>query len=260
VGTDQTLGSGTVPVINTGPNQANTIEIIAQGTNGLASVNGVVVAQLTLPAFSGAGDILVSSGFFLSNVVDQRVVPFQNLQVWNLSGATSDTGPASFTRPLGAMIAGPLSGSLVEQADAIQSTVAGVSIVDFYASVTFVVPADLTVPWDVILGFRDTGGGNHYRLTVASTGEWRLSIETNTPIATGTVTNLLTTPGQENRLDLVVDGLQGVAGLNGVDFATLDLSALTAPGDIWIGSASRDSTTLPGRAIPYNNFEVWSFA
>jgi hypothetical protein len=115
------------------------------------------VVQLTLPAFSGTCDVAIASGFFTSNVVDQRPVPFQNFQVWNLSGTSSDTG-------------------------------------------------------------------------------------------------------QENRLDLVADGLNGVAGRNGIDFANLDLSDLTASGDAWIGNASTAGTTLPGRAISYSSFEVWSLA
>jgi hypothetical protein len=57
-----------------------------------------------------------------------------------------------------------------------------------------------------------------------------------------------------------VEGVNGAATLNGVDFATLDLSGSTASGDVWITTANVDSTTLPGRSTAYSAFEVWATA
>ncbi|CAN5851007.1 hypothetical protein BH24CHL4_BH24CHL4_17710 [soil metagenome] len=87
IGAGQPFASGTVPSIASGPGQSNTIEMIAQGTVGIAAVNGVVLPQLDLPQPASPGDVVISSDFHPDNVVQLRPVPFQDFQVWDLPGA-----------------------------------------------------------------------------------------------------------------------------------------------------------------------------
>jgi len=259
IGTDQPFASGTVPSISSSPNESNTIKIIAQGTMGIVAVNSVVLPALNLPQPAAAGDVAISSGFYSDNLVHLRPVPFQNFQVWNLSAASTSTG-SPFTMTPTTIIAGPASGSLLERADTVQTTISGVNVSDFFTTVVFVVPADVSVPWDFTIGFRDAGGVDHYRLTITSGGQWRIALGTNAPAASGTVANLATSPGQENTIDLLVQSSAGAVALNGTDFAVLDLSSGSTSGDVWIATGNSSSNTLPGRTTQFSDFEVWSLA
>jgi hypothetical protein len=251
--------SGQAPQIETSPLGLNTIEIVAQGTVGYVAVNGVVVTQIDLSQAVRPGDVFVSTGFFPANVVDGRTLSYQDFDIWEIPTTTGST-VSPFTLSPSELIAGPYAGALIEREGSVDAAPAGVSASDFFATVTFVVPADASVPWEATLAFRDSGSGDQYRLTIVSTGEWWFSIGEQPPAATGTLANLNITPGQENRLDLVVEGTSGMAGLNGVDFATLDLSVLPGPGDLWVATGTHAANTLPGRITQYRAFEVWSLA
>jgi hypothetical protein len=170
---------------------------------------------------------------------------------------TGTAGPAPVTR-----VIGPLSGAIVEDASTITAIRSGATLSDFYTTATFTVPNSISAPWDITIAFRENpADGNEYRFTVFSSGEWRLSYGINQgSIATGMVTNLVTGPGQVNVLEITAQGVTGTARLNGIDITTLDLSLSQIGGDIWIGTATVNSTTEPGRSTPYSAFEVWTLS
>ncbi len=241
-------------LVTPGVSQFNRIAIDCYGSQISGAVNGTVVLS-EVDATYGYGLSYIGIGNS-GGAADNLFGVFDNLVVTDHGGAVA---PAGFTKVPTTLIAGPLSGVLTEQASTLTTANANVSLADFFATVTFVVPSN-SVPWDMTIGFRDGTVAEEYRLTIVSTGEWRLGIGTSAPIATGFVNNLLTSPGQVNTIDLLVEGVNGAVALNGTDFAVLNLSASVAAGDVWISTANMTSTTQVGRSTQYSAFEVWATA
>ena len=241
-------------LVTPGVSQFNRIAIDCYDSQISGAINGTVVLS-EIDSTYGYGLSYVGIGN-TGGTADNLFGVFDNLVVTDHGGAVVATG---FTKAPAVQMAGPLSGVLTEQATAITPASTGVNMADFFATVTFVTPSNV-VPWDMAIGFRDSTVSEEYRLTIASTGQWQLLLGTSTSIASGVVTNLLTTPGQVNTIDLLVEGVNGAAALNGVDFAVLDLSASVNAGDVWIATANSASTTQVGRVTQYSAFEVWATA
>jgi len=66
-----------------------------------------------------------------------------------------------------------------------------------------------------------------------------------------------TEAGGRNELDLVVNGDTGYLAVNGEYVVTLDLSASTIHGDIWVSSGFFAENTLAGAITEYEDFQVW---
>ncbi len=241
-------------LVTPGVSQFNRIAIDCYGSQISGAVNGTVVLSEVDSSY-GYGLSYVGIGN-TGGAADNLFGVFDNLVVTDHSGAVA---PVGFTKAPAIQMAGPLSGVLTEQASTVSTANAGVSLVDFFATASFVAPSN-AVPWDVTIGFRDSPVAEEYRLTIASTGEWRLSIGTSAPFATGYVANLLIAPGSVNTIDLLVEGANGAAALNGTDFAAFNLSASVNAGDVWIATANSGSTTQVGRITQYTAFEVWATA
>ncbi|CAN5850882.1 hypothetical protein BH24CHL4_BH24CHL4_17690 [soil metagenome] len=258
-GNNEPVLSGLAPEIDTLPLGVNTIEFAAQGNNGYVAVNGTVVTQIDLSGVNRPGDVFVGTGFFAANIVEGRPVGYQDFLVWEIPASdNAETAASPFDIALGEQVAGPYAGSLSESTDAIELSEPAVDIADFYTSVVFAVPEDDSAPWDFTIAFRHTGGNDQYRLTIVSDGTWLFALGNESPISTGSVTNLATTPGQENRIDLFVQGDEGGVALNGLEFTTIDVSESASSGDIWIATAGNTENTVAGRTTPYRDFEVWS--
>jgi hypothetical protein len=237
-------------LVTPGVSQFNRIEIDCFLDLISGSVNGeVVVAVSDSTYMSGTPYVGIGN---TGGAADNLFGVFDNLTI------TDQGGSGSSSPSPGNLLAGPLAGSIVEQATTVQTANANVNASDFFATFSFIVPNDVSRPWDVTIGFRDAGTGAEYRLTLLSTSQWQLSMGTGSALASGTVSNLFAGPGQSNTVELLVQGISGAVALNGTDFATLDLSASTMAGDIWIGTGTTNGTTQAGRSTLYNSFEVWS--
>jgi len=159
----------------------------------------------------------------------------------------------------GPPVAGPADGVLDQTAGRITLASSGVSLRDFYARVRFTNPTDTGgATWDYGLGFRDTGTGDQYRLILASDSIWFLGLRLDLAGSGSPIPGYDPTPGAENAIDFVASGGQGFFAVNGQYVATLDLSAITAPGDVWVATAFLDLNTVEGARTPYAGFAVWS--
>ena len=109
------------------------------------------------------------------------------------------------------------------------------------------------------IGFRDQEGDFQYRVTIDSDSFWTLSYGGTEPIDSGNIdTLLLIEPGEENVVELYVEGEVGALALNGDEIATLELTEEAGPGDVWIATAAEVETTLVGRETEYRDFQVWA--
>jgi hypothetical protein len=280
-------GSGMVIPVNMGeldgvdftPGAVNTLGLYVVGTQAILTMNShepaviydlqmsiespsdQAIVAVEFPEAPVKGDVEATVGFIAWPEASTEVLPLETVDfsVWDLSVA--NTTASTLAESSGTLLFGPRSGPLVEHSDRTSQASAEVSVVDFFATATFRVPDDVSVPWDITIGFRDSPvASDEYRLTIFSTGEWQLTFGTSTPIAAGTVTNLATSPGETNTVGLLVERTTGEVALNGVEFATLDLSTSIVAGDIWLSAGTLAETTQPGRTTWYTHFEVWDTA
>ncbi len=248
---------GALSNFNAAPGATNTIEIITWQSTAWVAFNGVALSSFDVSANATTGDVFIGASFLNISVIEGRQIPYQEFSVFALSAdSTTPVATVPGTSTGVTTAAGPYAGVLVESTDMLALAQAGINLADLYTSVTFAVPDDLSAPFQFGIGFRNVGGNDQLRLLVASTGDWSLSYGLDPPMVSGTVTNVLTTPGGENTLSIDVQGNTGIATLNGVQFATLDLSSWTAAGDVWIATGFGGATTVPGRIVRYHDFVV----
>lgn len=160
-----------------------------------------------------------------------------------------------------APIAGPVAGALVPEPSAQSAALvaAGVSEADFVARLRWQNPTE-TDAWDVGIAFRDQPDGTHYRLILDPTGAWSFGIGTDEKLAEGDAPAMNLAPGAANGLEIVVSGGQAGFSINGEFVASLDVSAITDPGDVWFGSGFSVATAADGATVNYRDFAVWSLA
>ena len=162
----------------------------------------------------------------------------------------------------GASAVGPASGELVQTIGRTALLVTEADAESFYLRVRFQNPAGTAdapkAPSDFGVSFREQSTGEHYRLVFDSSGNWFLSLGVETDVQSGTLTALATGAGAMNSLELVAAGDVGAFRLNGVLVGPLDLSALSAPGQIAIGTAFFAMNTTEGAVTRYRDLQIWS--
>lgn len=152
---------------------------------------------------------------------------------------------------------GPLAGDLVQDAALVALSPAGVSLADFSASATFTNPIDTSVPWDFGFTFHTTDESSQ-RIYVDSTGAWTYYRYPDALVDSGFTAAIDAAPDATNTLDLFVLGNLASFGLNGEYIATVTLPDAVAS-DVQLATGILDSTTVPDRVIPFDNFAVWQY-
>ena len=157
-----------------------------------------------------------------------------------------------------ASIVGPVSGELEHVLDRVPLYVAATDAENFYLRVRFHNPAaGDTDRWDFGVAFRTQAAG-HYRVIIESDTRWYLTIGSDTLEQTGSVTTLDTTAGGSNLLEVVAVGNVGAFRLNGQELiGPLDLSVISGPGRISLGTAFSTATTIEGAVTEFQDLQVW---
>lgn len=171
-------------------------------------------------------------------------------------GFAADRAAAQATAPLFTSAAG----TLTQLGQNFNVLPAGVVIPNVYATATFGNPTDMSANWDVGIGFRDLNNDTEFRFVVRSDGAWAVTIGSGQPIVEGRITNFNAAPGGTNTLEIVAKGTTGMIAVNGLVLQQFDLSANMNAGDVYIASGMYGSSSIDGRAIPYQNFAVYQLA
>ncbi|MFT4040784.1 MAG: hypothetical protein QM692_21565, partial [Thermomicrobiales bacterium] len=293
-GRDAVIAQGQINDFDASAGGVNTLEVVTQGDTGYFAFNERLVTELDLSGSGAAGDVFIGSGFFDEDASQPGLLPFSDVEVWAVPAtappmatpvsetpiATPESEPvegqvipeaapsvAMSAAGIGTLAqaamakppaAGPSNGSLEQQEGAASVAGAGVSLDNFVADVTFQNASDASEqPWDVGIAFREQPNGDHYRVTIDSTGRWQFQIGTQPPLSGGVLPSINFAQGAPNELMLVVDG--GHAGfiVNGLFVAQLDTSALSGASDVWVGSGFRRDNVRPGAITNYVGFRVW---
>ncbi len=127
----------------------------------------------------------------------------------------------------------------------------------------FLVEVELFTPysinrgkWDYGILFRDSGVVEDYRIILLSDKTWRLEKGINS-ISSGNAPGLKVGENESNSIQLVVVDAQGWLFVNGTQVARLNLSALTEPGAIWVGTGFFTDSEKAGESTRYSDFTVW---
>lgn len=156
-----------------------------------------------------------------------------------------------------APVFGPASETLVEGVGTVQGIFPDISTTNSYFRAVFTNPDDLDTPFDVGFGLRHVEGNNQIRLIVSSTDEWRLAVGDGNTYQSGKAYGFQSESGEQNLLEVVVNGETGYLAVNGIVVAVLDLSPSLAPGDIWVAAGLNASEIVAGRASTVTDFQIW---
>jgi hypothetical protein len=159
-----------------------------------------------------------------------------------------------------APVGGSPSGTLTQLGDSFNVQLAGVSLADLYATATYVNPTDTSVNWDIGMGVRDRADNTEYRFVIRSDGAWVVTVGTSTTVAEGNLTNFNTAAGGTNTIEFLAQGATGIIAFNGQVVQQVDLSSNMTAGDVYIASGMYVSSSVAGRAVPYQNFSVYQVA
>ena len=265
----EVTASGDAPSLETGPGDANVLELVAVDKIGYFALNGEFVTAIDLSEKTLSGDVWAGAGMFSEDSIAGAKSPYSEFEVWSLDERAPGEGPLTGDAAILASwiagaadansVAGPFEGELEQVAGSASVIPAGVTVEDFYVRATFFNPSAADQPWDIALVFRDPGGADHYRLIIQSDGSWTFAQGTESDVASGTIDNLNTAADEENVIDLVVAGETGYFAVNDQFVATLDTSALVQPGEVWVGTAFFPENTVDGAITPFRDFQVWSF-
>lgn len=153
--------------------------------------------------------------------------------------------------------AGPLSGTLVQEAGFNSTDGAGVFVTDFTATATFVNSTSSTVvPWDMGFSFHRSDTGVQ-QIVLQSDGSWLYSPYPAGTLQSGLDSAFKADPGAANTLDLMVEDGIALFGINGSFLTRLELPPGVAA-DVEVGTGYFTGTIESGRSISYEDFTVWS--
>ncbi len=265
------IASGTAAGLNVDAGGSNTLELATNGNTGYFALNGQFVSTLDLSSRQSAGDVFAASGFFTEDALGGRTTQVKAFTVWSLEPTAAAATPTALA-PVEAQTfdrwvavarsepsaAGPKTGELTTSEGEASVVDAGVHARDFYALVRFVAPPGRDHRWDVGLAFRDQSSGEHYRLIINSLGRWTLQNGSQPAIATGAVPSIDLKPNGVNTIEVVAAGPTAGFSVNGRFIASLDVSAIDAPGNVWFGSGFDVSDVVAGDVTRYRDFEVWN--
>jgi hypothetical protein len=157
-------------------------------------------------------------------------------------------------------VAGPASGQLAFGPDTLAVARAGVDAPDAYIRAEFANPADASAPWDIGLGFRDSGNDQQFRLVVDSEGNWFFKDALGPVIASGAVVDFDASAGGSNIVEVVAAGDKGYFAFNQRLVTELDLSSRPTGGDAFVGAGFFTEDATKAAAAPYKDFQIWSLA
>lgn len=157
----------------------------------------------------------------------------------------------------GAPIFGPESGSLVEGIGTIQGMYPDIVTTNSYVRATFTNPDDLSVPYDIGFGIRHVEGNNQLRLVITTDDEWMIGIGDQPAYQSGKAHGFQSEPGEQNTVEIVIDGDTGYLAINGTVVGILDLSPSSAAGDVWVAAGLNVPDIVSGRTSTVTDFEIW---
>ena len=204
-------------------------------------------------------------GFAISGKTAQQRIPSL------LAGAPQPTPTPTRVRPTPSAGVtsdfGPINGDLPHNpADGwIKTEYAGVSLPDIILEATFVNPYSASShSWDygfILRDNRDGSTGAFIQIAVDSERRWSLAWRkggdsSNQRISGGTIANFDTGATGRNHLRVVAIAERGWFFVNGDFVATLDLSDITAPGDIAVITGAFAGDEVSGAVTRFEDFKI----
>lgn len=237
------IASGSLTNLNTREGDVNNVMLVTFGARGWFFLNGTLVSELDLTSKTTPGNVELAVGLYSGNEMDGKATPYQNFNIFQ----TNLT---------------PEPGSLVHDQDGyIEEYSPGGNYTNFIAEVTFKNPySTSTGNFDYGYMFRNLGGNDQYRLTVAENTGWQLAFHSGnsegTQVGSGYINNLKTGAGESNDFTLIALGQKGWLYCNDTLVSELDLSNSQAEGSVSAASGLYTGNEIPGYSTDFSNFVV----
>ena len=264
--------------------------VVSHGYAMLTGNTGQLATTIQIPGTPQTGDVFLDLGFQADDPQTAETLPMaaQNFRVWDLTAAqvpahdetaggevapTAGTAATTMSHsmldlifaheraaaltqpPLDGPIAGEMRQTYSNPLDAIYSAN---RVQNFYATATFVNPADMSKPSDIGIAFRDRSGNKGFRFVLASNGFWWLTYgNSSTALDGGNVWNVDAAPGASNTIELIASGTTGLVAVNGVALAQLDLSSNMLGDKIFLFTGEYNEERVEGRTVLVQNFEIY---
>ncbi len=261
------LTSGEVTTLDLTPGATNVIGLLVEGSEGTLLVNSYdPAAIITFENEPVASDVSVLTSFEAETAGEQGFMTMEivDFVAWDLtadqaaSELDSNFALLKSIATLDASVAGPTLGSLAQNDLTIATEIAQVDLADSFVSATFFNPIDVATPWDFGIGIRSTAGDLDVRFIVDSNGGWTVMTGSDTVLDSGQVDSVETLADGSNLVEITAVGDLAILAVNGFTVAEITLPADPASGSVYIGSGFFTQTTVEGRTIDFQDFEVWS--
>lgn len=155
-------------------------------------------------------------------------------------------------------LAGPNELDLAQTPGLLTVYKAGLDVGDFVAHATFVNPEIVDgVGWDYGFQFRTSGNNEDFRVYVMSDGTWNFGVGTAAPSQSAIAPAFDVTPGAVNELDLLVEGTQGLFGVNGQLAGSILLPEQPATGDVYASTGFLGQNVVEDRIVSLTDFSVF---
>lgn len=270
IGPGDPVGGGTVDGFAAKAGSKHVLEVVMAGSDGFFAVDGKDAGSFDVSRRDVSGDVGLGTEFSTSTTTEGLTLAYGGFQIWKIAQQRTAAVPDAAATLLedgralstsAAAAFGPSAGKLKETAKSTTIDPAGVSVADFYTRVVFTNPRDAAQrPFDVGIGFRDTGGDKQYRLILASDGTWYLRIGVDPILAASDFAGLDAGAGGKNTVELAVKGEVAVFAVNGKTVAAIPVATLADPGDVAVGSGFYPAQDIvEGDVTAYAEFAVWSF-
>ena len=178
--------------------------------------------------------------------------------------ATPAPTPAATPAPAVSGHVGPINGVLLHEDDGlIEEHSSGVELADAIIEARIYNPYSTSEgSWSNGLLLRGSSANTFYAVVVTSSGFWHHVVrtgtaESSTELQTAFSSDINTGVNGSNYLRVIVLGVEGRLFINDKFTATLDLSTLTAPGDVSVITGYFTGDEVAGKNTQFEDFSVW---
>ncbi len=238
-----TIASGELTNLNITDAGTNSVLLVVFKERGWFFLNGQLISELDLSTKMLSGGLELGVGLYANDEIDGYSTQYKNFEIWQ----------ANLT---------PQSGSLIHDEDTFIEEFGGEEdISNFILTVTYTNPYSTeTGNYDYGFMFRNAGGNEQYRLTIAQNKEWKLTNHTGSAdgvsVGSGTISTLKTNAGEQNSFTLIAIDTKGWLYCNNILVSAFDLSKRLTPGSTHIASGMYTGDEIPGYSTDFSDFVV----
>ena len=249
VETQQDLAAEYSNHIDTTARGSNHVRIIANGSEGWLFINGAFAGDLNLSGLTDAGSVSAVGSYFQGDGVAGRSTRFEDFAIRSLR-----------------RVYGPMDGSIKHDPDDgfIDESEASIWLTEGIIEAEFSNPYTSSQgDWSSGFLFRKPASNTFHAIVIQEDGRWHHDLRLGDADGTQDLTEqysyqISTTISRSNHIRIIMLGNEGWLFINGTYVGKLDLSELTAPGQVSAITNYFTDDGIAGYSTRIENFTIWS--